>query len=158
MRQPARPDLWEARARQPPGPTRQVREGEAARPSPLIRSVEQTFPRAGVLAEVAMDFEERRYLEEHFRSLDDAALRHLAALERSQYRAEALEMPLGELAKRRLPALSPREYWQQFPDDWIARVRFCYECWATTTDQSPGATLTVYLIGTRLLGKDDPCP
>lgn len=25
MRQPARPDLWEARVRQPPGPTRQAR-------------------------------------------------------------------------------------------------------------------------------------
>jgi len=37
MRQPARPDLWEARVAQPPGPTRQVREGKAARPSQLIR-------------------------------------------------------------------------------------------------------------------------
>ncbi len=36
MRQPARPDLWEARVRQPPGPTRQVRDGQAARPSQVI--------------------------------------------------------------------------------------------------------------------------
>jgi hypothetical protein len=28
MRQPARPDLWEARVRQPPGPTRKVRDGQ----------------------------------------------------------------------------------------------------------------------------------
>lgn len=34
MRQPARPDLWEARVRQPPGPTRQVRDGQrTTRPS-----------------------------------------------------------------------------------------------------------------------------
>src|SRR5437867_3750167 len=105
-----------------------------------------------------MEFEERRHLEEHFRSLDDADLRQLAALERSQYRPEALEIAMGELARRRLHALSPQEWWQQFPDEWIARLGFCYQCWATTMDESPGSILTVYLIGTRLLGKDDPCP
>lgn len=36
MRQPARPDLWEARVGQPPGPTRQVRDGDVARPSQVI--------------------------------------------------------------------------------------------------------------------------
>jgi hypothetical protein len=36
MRQRARPDLWEARVWKPPGPTRQVRDGKAARPSQLI--------------------------------------------------------------------------------------------------------------------------
>lgn len=45
MRQPARPDLWEARVGQPPGPTRQVRAmaGLKARPSQLIRSVRPTI-------------------------------------------------------------------------------------------------------------------
>ena len=45
MRQPARPDLWEARVGQPPGPTRQGRPGEEPRPSQVIPGVGQTHER-----------------------------------------------------------------------------------------------------------------
>lgn len=105
-----------------------------------------------------MDFEERRRIEERFRSLDDGALRHLVALEQNEYRPEAFEIAAGELTRRHLPKLSPEEYWQQSPEEWLAHAGFCYSCWAATTAEGPGGTITVDFIGTRLLGSEDPCP
>jgi len=102
--------------------------------------------------------EGRREVEEHIHELDDGSLRRLVALELSQYQPGAAEIARDELSRRRLPVLSPEEYWTQFRDEWLAGVRFCFRCWAETTDESPGLTLTINFIGTRLLGSDDPCP
>jgi len=85
--------------------------------------------------------EERRQLEEQMRELDDAALLRLVVLERSQYRPEALDIAHVELSRRRLPTLSsPEEFWQRFPNEWLAAVGFCYRCWTETTDESPAHT------------------
>lgn len=91
------------------------------------------------------------------RELDNSALRILVAVEQSQYQPEAVGIARDELARRRIPVLSPIEYWQQFPGEWLAGVGFCYRCWADTTDESPGDTLTVNLIGSRLVGRHDRC-
>jgi hypothetical protein len=90
--------------------------------------------------------EERRAVERHMPELDNRALRILVAVEQSQYQPEEVGIARDELARRRIPVLSPIEYWQQFPGEWLAGVGFCYRCWADTTDESPGDTLTVNLI------------
>lgn len=100
--------------------------------------------------------EAQRKIEKYMQELDDGTLRRLVAVELSQFEPAAVEMARDELRRRRIPILSPEEYWQQFPDEWLAGVGFCYRCWTATTDDPPGDTLTVNFIGTRLLGSDDP--
>ena len=97
-------------------------------------------------------------LDERMRSLDDSDLRLLLVAKAQDYRPEALEIARAELARRRLPMLSPKEYWHQFPDEWLKGLGFCYRCWAETTDESPEGSFTVDLIGTRLIGADSECP
>jgi hypothetical protein len=101
--------------------------------------------------------EEWREHEERMRALDDGALRCLVVLEETAYRPEVVGIARDELARRRIPVLSQEEYWKQYPEEWIAAVGFCYRCWAQTTDESSGLTVTVHFIGTRLLGNDERC-
>ena len=35
---------------------------------------------------------------------------------------------------------------------------FCEKCYAETTDENAGNTTTINLIGTRLMGRKNPCP
>ena len=102
--------------------------------------------------------DERREHEERMRAMDDAALRCLVVLQGSDYRPEVVSIARDELARRRIPVLSPEDYWKQYPQEWVAAVGFCYRCWTQTTDESPGHTATVNFIGTRLLGSDEQCP
>jgi hypothetical protein len=103
--------------------------------------------------------DEQRRLEARFRSLEDAELRRITALEREQYRDDAFALATDEMARRRLPVLSPEEYWAQFREEWLAQVGFCFPCWATTTDELlVGAPPRGRLIGTRLVEGGDPCP
>jgi hypothetical protein len=105
-----------------------------------------------------MEPDAQRRLETHLSSLSDAELRRIATLEREQYRDDAFEIVLGELARRRLPKLQPEEYWAQFRNEWLAQVGFCYQCWAaTTSDPLPGGT-TSRLVGMRLVEEGEPCP
>ena len=109
--------------------------------------------------EAALESDEQRRLEAHFGGLADADLRRITTLERSQYREEAFQMALDELARRRLPLLLPEDYWRQFQEEWLAQVGFCYKCWTTTTDESLGAVFPGWrLIGVRLVDEADPCP
>jgi hypothetical protein len=101
--------------------------------------------------------DERRGFEQQMQTLDDAGLRRLLILEESQYRPDVVDVARDELVKRKLPVLSPAGYWKQFPVEWMAAVGFCYSCWVETTDESPGPTVTINLIGTRLLGRGNPC-
>jgi len=101
--------------------------------------------------------DQRREHEERMRTMEDASLRCLLVLQQSDYLPEVASIARDELARRRIPMLSREEYWQQYPEEWLAAVGFCYRCWAQTTDESPGLSFTVDLIGTRLLGSDEPC-
>jgi hypothetical protein len=105
-----------------------------------------------------MELEDQRRLEEHFRSLANADLRRITTLERPQHRDEAFRVAMDELARRRLAVLRPAEYWRQFQQEWLEQVGFCYQCWATTTDENLGAVAPRRLIGTRLVDEEDPCP
>ena len=107
-----------------------------------------------------MEPEEQRRLEAHFQGLSDGELRRITTLEREQYRDDAFGIAMDELARRHLPVLRPEEYWARFREEWLAQVGFCYQCWATTTDESLGARLSQKLIGTRVVAQvgQDPCP
>jgi len=87
------------------------------------------------------------------RALGDSELRSLVVLQQSHYRPEVLVIARAELARRRLPALSPSEYWAQCPSEWMDAVGFCYQCWTETTDESPGQTLMFHSFGPAT-----PCP
>jgi hypothetical protein len=86
-----------------------------------------------------MEADEQRRLQAHFGGLSDGDLQRLTAVERLQYRTEVLQMALDELARRRVPVLKPEELWRQSPEDWLAHVGLCYECWARTTEETLGA-------------------
>jgi hypothetical protein len=101
--------------------------------------------------------DKRREHEERMQSMDDAALRCLVVLGESEYVPEVLAIARDELARRRIPVLSVEDYWKQYPDEWLAAVGFCYDCWTQTTDESPGHVVTLNLIGTRLVGNTEPC-
>jgi hypothetical protein len=101
--------------------------------------------------------QERLEFETRMRELHDAELRTLIVLRQSQYRPDVVAIARDEAARRRLIALSPNEYWSQFPSEWMATVGFCYQCWTDTTDEWPGPSLTFSGFGTRLLGHDEPC-
>jgi len=104
-----------------------------------------------------MDAEGQQRLEEHFRNVPDAELRRITTIERHQYREEAFQLALDELARRGLPLLQPDEYWSAYRDEWLAQVGFCHQCWAMTTDDSVGAILPRRLVGMRLLEEGTPC-
>jgi hypothetical protein len=99
-----------------------------------------------------------REVESHLRSLDDAALRRLVYLEVSHYEREAVAIAFDEARRRGMQGLTIEQYAQQFPDEWLEHVGFCYRCWTETTEESPGLVFTVYLIGTRLLWGKEACP
>ena len=101
--------------------------------------------------------EERRGFEQQMRGLDDTALRRLVVLEESAYRPEVVDIARDELARRKLPLLSLEEYWRQFPEEWMTALGFCYPCWIHTIDEPPSAIAFRGLIGTLLLGRDNPC-
>ncbi len=87
-----------------------------------------------------MEVEVQRHLEDQFRAMEDGDLLYLTVVQRDRYRPDALELAMQELARRKLPVLLPEAYWQQYPEEWMARVGFCYQCWITTTDESCMAT------------------
>lgn len=101
--------------------------------------------------------EERRDFEQQMRGLDDASLRRLVILEESAYRPEVVDIARDELARRGLQPLSLENFWRTFPAEWIAAVGFCYPCWSVTTAEPPRTFALHGLIGTLLLGRDDPC-
>jgi hypothetical protein len=106
-----------------------------------------------------MDPDERQQVEARIGigTLDDPALRRLVILEQSQYRPEVVEIARTELARRRLSVLSPEEYWQRFRDEWLTHIRFCYQCWMETTEESPSPFSNRFEIGPRLRGSRAPC-
>lgn len=96
-------------------------------------------------------------LEAHFRRLGDGDLRRITTAERDQFRDEAFGLAAGELARRGLPLLRPEEYWNQYRDEWLAQIGYCYDCWAMTTSEPlAGATIN-RLIGMRLQLEGEPC-
>jgi hypothetical protein len=101
---------------------------------------------------------EQRKIHDRIRTLDDASLRRLVFLDATDYLPEAVEFARGELSRRRIPTLDPEEYWQQYPEEWIEGRGFCYPCWMQTTDESLGHPVTLYFVGVRLRGNEDPCP
>jgi len=106
-----------------------------------------------------MEVDDQQRLQAHFASLADGDLRWITSLERTQYRDEAFQMALDELARRRLPVLLPEEYWRQFPEEWLAHVGFCYQCWTMTTDEPLGAVSPGWkLFGVGLANETAPCP
>jgi hypothetical protein len=60
--------------------------------------------------------DEQRDLEDRMHALDDRALLRLVALERSEYRQEAVEVARAEIARRKLPVLDADQYWDRFPE------------------------------------------
>ena len=100
---------------------------------------------------------DRLEIQKQMRDLEDSSLRRLVFLKQTDYLPEAVEIARDELARRGMSVLTPEEYWLQYQDEWLETVGFCYRCWAETTDESVGHTMTVNFIGQRLLGEENPC-
>ena len=97
-------------------------------------------------------------MDRHVRALDDHALLRLVAVERSDWRPEAIEVACAELQRRGLAVSTREEYCRQFRSMEIGADGFCAVCRQETTDESPGNTSLVNLVGTRLVGGDNVCP
>jgi hypothetical protein len=105
-----------------------------------------------------MDPESQLKLQAHFANLSDVDLQRTTCVERSQLRPEALQLALEELSRRRVPVLTPAEYWRQSPEEWLAYVGFCHPCWAATTDEMLGPASSGWrLVGVGLTSFGDPC-
>ena len=100
---------------------------------------------------------DHREVQKRMEKLDDASLRRLVFLEQSDYLPGAVEIARGELVRRGIPVLTPEDYWHQFRDEWMESIGFCYRCWAETTDESAGQSMTLNFVGQRLIGSEDPC-
>lgn len=81
----------------------------------------------------------------------------MVVLREWEFMPEVIGLARDELIRRQRPAPSPEEYWRDFPDEWRATIGFCYACWAQTSDESPGDTRTVNLIGTAISGEAERC-
>ncbi len=81
----------------------------------------------------------------------------MVVLREWEFLPEVIGWAREELARRQRPAPSAEEYWREFRDEWLRTIGFCYDCWSQTTDESPGNTRTVNLIGTAITGEVDPC-
>lgn len=92
---------------------------------------------------------ERREIQERIQKLDDASLRYMVFMEASKYVPEAIEIACDELARRRIPRLTPEE--------WKEKMGFCHRCWTLTTDETPGHAVLLRYFGLRLRGSEDPC-
>ena len=108
--------------------------------------------------------EDREGIRRRVAELDDAGLLRLLALDKADYRPEAVEMVRAEVAVRGLRELS-REEWlaavrdKTAIDDGSRAVEFCEDCIAATTDKSPGGTLTVnFAFGTKFIHFGANCP
>ena len=99
----------------------------------------------------------RLEIEKQMRALDDPSLRRLVFLQQTDYLPEAVKIARDELARRGMSVLTPETYWEKHKQEWLETIGFCYGCWSETVDESAGQTLTINLIGQRLVGKENPC-
>jgi hypothetical protein len=106
-----------------------------------------------------MTYEERMRHEERMKALEDTELRALVLLRQSDLVDDVARIARDEYARRRLPLLSPKEYYEKFPGEWLAAAGVCFQCWSETTDETPGSMFTMYVMfGWRFLGAERPCP
>ncbi len=101
--------------------------------------------------------EERQEHEKRIREKDDADVLAIVVLQPEEYIPEVIQIAKDELSRRRLPILSTRDYWDRYPQEWIANVGFCLPCWQETTSESPGNVFTIHFIGTRFIGWSSAC-
>jgi hypothetical protein len=104
-----------------------------------------------------MNQEQQQRIEQRLRSLEDGELRAIVVLLVADHTPEFVALARAELARRNLAVPTPEAYWTELPHEWLAGVGFCYRCWSDTTDESPGNTATVNLIGTALTGEEERC-
>jgi hypothetical protein len=81
----------------------------------------------------------------------------MVVLRQSEYVSEVVDLARAELKKRGIAVPTPEAYWRERPQEWLAQIGFCYDCWSQTTDESPGNTTTFNLIGTSLTGEEGKC-
>jgi hypothetical protein len=105
-----------------------------------------------------MDPREYLQLQQRLTELTDEQLIRMLAIERADYREEAIQLARGELSRRGLDELNAQEYWARPDQKSIQETGFCLSCVAETTDASPGDTRTIFGIGTYLMGIDGGCP
>jgi hypothetical protein len=109
-------------------------------------------------SDLRMDVEERQRHRQRLERLQDADLRAMAVLRRSDYLPEVVELACEEITRRDLSVPTLESYWKDMPQEWLANAGFCCDCWAQTTDESPGDSFTVNLIGTAVTGEEQLCP
>jgi hypothetical protein len=96
--------------------------------------------------------------------LDDDALLRVLAMEKDEYRPEAIELARAEARSRGLRELSRAEWLAPVAasvqrDDTGQPTDFCEDCLAATTNESPGAVLALnFALGTTFYHSGGPCP
>jgi hypothetical protein len=107
--------------------------------------------------------EETEGIRQRIADFDDSALLRMLALEKEDYRPEAVEIARTELLRRGIRELSSKE-WLSLVGASIQRndsgqpVGFCEDCIAATTDESPGGALSNFAFGTTFFHSGEPCP
>jgi hypothetical protein len=105
-----------------------------------------------------MTSDQYQALQKKIATLDNDALVKMIAIDRADYREEAIEIAREELRRRGIRELTTEEYLSLPEIRTIRTTGFCSRCLAETTDESPGNVTTVNLFfGTRLIGIGDPC-
>ena len=96
-------------------------------------------------------------LDERMQGLDDRELLRMGALTASDYTPEALEAVGRELTRRNLKAMTMAEYFDAHPRERLGTDGFCADCREATTDEYLQEPVSLFRIGTRLVGYEDQC-
>jgi len=96
-------------------------------------------------------------IERRIQSLEDVDLQRAVALERTEWREEAVEIALREMRQRGLPVLSEAAYLEAHPEDEVGDSGICHACEEEGIALLGVDPVLLILVGVRAIPTGDPC-